>query len=82
MTLLTQPLAGFALRFSSPEYFAILLFGLTSVIALGRGALANALISLAIGLLVASVGTDPIYGAYRFTFGSPIFSRMASNSWW
>ena len=74
MTLLTQPLAGFALRFSSPEYFAILLFGLTSVIALGRGALANALISLAIGLLVASVGTDPIYGAYRFTFGSPILA--------
>jgi putative tricarboxylic transport membrane protein len=74
MTLLTQLLASFALRFSTPEYFAILLFGLTSVIALGRGAVANALISLALGLLVASVGTDPIYGAYRFTFGSPILA--------
>jgi putative tricarboxylic transport membrane protein len=74
MTLLTQPLASFALRFSTPEYFAILLFGLTSVIALGRGSLSNALISLAIGLIVASVGTDPIYGAYRFTFGSPILA--------
>src|ERR1043165_1230910 len=30
MVLLTQPLAKFALRFSSPEYFAILLFGLSS----------------------------------------------------
>jgi putative tricarboxylic transport membrane protein len=74
MTLLTQPLASFALRFSTPEYFAILLFGLTSVIALGRGSLANALISLAIGLLIASVGTDPIYGAHRLTFGSPILA--------
>jgi putative tricarboxylic transport membrane protein len=74
MTLLTQPLASFALGFSTPEYFAILLFGLTSVTALSRGSLGNALISLAIGLIIASVGTDPIYGAYRLTFGSPILA--------
>src|SRR5262245_22244831 len=74
MVLLTQPLADFALRFSSPEYFAILLFGLTSVVALGRGALPNALISLAVGLLIGTVGTDPIYGAYRLTFGSPLLA--------
>ena len=74
MVLLTQPLASFALRFSSPEYFAILLFGLTSVVALGRGALSNALISLAGGLLIACVGTDETYGAYRFTFDSRILA--------
>jgi putative tricarboxylic transport membrane protein len=74
MVLLTQPLASFALRFSSPEYFAIMLFGLTSVVALGRGSLSNALISLAVGLLIAAVGTDPIYGAHRFTFNSPILA--------
>src|SRR5215475_649521 len=74
MVALTQPLAHFALRFSTPEYFAILLFGLSSVVALGRGSLGHALISLSIGLLVASVGTDPIYGAYRFTFGLPILA--------
>jgi putative tricarboxylic transport membrane protein len=74
MVLLTQPLAHFALRFSSPEYFAILLFGLTSVVALGRGALSNALISLSAGLLIATVGTDETYGSYRFTFGSRILA--------
>jgi putative tricarboxylic transport membrane protein len=74
MVALTQPLAHFALRFSSPEYFAILLFGLTSVVALGRGSLGNALISLAVGLLIATVGTDETYGAYRFTFGSRILA--------
>lgn len=74
MVALTQPLAHFALQFSSPEYFAIVLFGLASVVALGSGSLANALISLAIGLLVASVGTDETYGAYRFTFGSRILA--------
>jgi putative tricarboxylic transport membrane protein len=74
MVLLTQPLAHFALRFSSPEYFAILMFGLTSVVALGRGALSNALISLSAGLLIACVGTDETYGAYRFTFGSRLLA--------
>jgi putative tricarboxylic transport membrane protein len=74
MVVLTQPLAHFALRFSSPEYFAILLFGLTSVVALGRGALPNALISLSAGLLIATVGTDETYGSYRFTFGSRILA--------
>jgi putative tricarboxylic transport membrane protein len=74
MVLLTQPLASFALRFSSPEYFVILLFGLTSVVALGHGSLANALISLSAGLLIATVGTDETYGADRFTFGSRILA--------
>lgn len=74
MVLLTQPIATFALRFSTPEYFAIVLFGLTSVVALGRGALSHALLSLAIGLLIATVGTDAIYGSYRFTFGMPILA--------
>jgi putative tricarboxylic transport membrane protein len=74
MVALTHPLASFALRFSSPEYFAILVFGLSSVVALGHGALGNALISLAVGLLIGTVGTDPIYGAYRFTFGSPLLA--------
>ena len=32
------------------------------------------MISLSVGLLISTVGTDPIYGAYRFTFGSPILA--------
>lgn len=74
MVLLTQPIAAFALKFSTPEYFAIVLFGLASVVALGRGSLSHAFLSLAIGLLIASVGTDAIYGSYRFTFGSPLLA--------
>jgi putative tricarboxylic transport membrane protein len=74
MVFLTKPVADFALRFSTPEYFAIVLFGLSSVIALGRGSLPNALISLALGILIGCVGTDAIYGSYRFTFGLPILA--------
>ncbi|MFZ0193849.1 MAG: tripartite tricarboxylate transporter permease, partial [Pseudolabrys sp.] len=74
MVALTEPLAKFALRFSSPEYFVIVMFGLLSVVAIGKGSLANAFISMSVGILISTVGTDPIYGAYRFTFGSPILA--------
>ena len=57
---IAEPLAVFALNFSAPEYFAIVFFGLASVISLGSGSLVNAFISSCIGLLIASVGTDPI----------------------
>ena len=74
MVFMTKPVATLALQFSTPEYFAIVLFGLASVIALGRASLANAFISLGLGLLIACVGTDAIYGSYRFTFGLPILA--------
>ncbi|MEW6767983.1 MAG: tripartite tricarboxylate transporter permease [Pseudomonadota bacterium] len=74
MVALTEPLAKFALRFSSPEYFVIVMFGLLSVVAIGKGSLANAFISMSVGILIATVGVDPIYGAERFTFGSPILA--------
>ncbi|MGA0024849.1 MAG: tripartite tricarboxylate transporter permease [Burkholderiales bacterium] len=74
MVLLAQPVAKIALTFSSPEYFAIIFFGLASVVSLGGGALANSLISLCAGLLLATVGVDDTYGAHRFTFGVPILA--------
>src|SRR5688572_18240198 len=71
MVALSKPVANIALRFSSPEFFAITAFGLASVVALGGGSLVNALISLCVGLLIASVGVDAIYGAERLAFGVP-----------
>jgi putative tricarboxylic transport membrane protein len=69
---LAVPFAKFALRFDAPEYFAILLFGLSGVVSLAGGSLAKALVSLCIGLLISSVGVDETYGADRFTFGVPM----------
>lgn len=74
MVLLAQPVARIALTFSTPEYFAILSFGLASVVSLGGSSLANALISLFAGLLIATVGVDDTYGAHRFTFGVPLLT--------
>jgi len=71
---MAHPFASFALKFDSPEYFAIILFGLTSVVALGGGSMINAFISLFLGLMIACVGVDGIYGAERFTFGVPMLA--------
>ena len=70
--VLAVPFAHFALRFDSPEYFAVVLLGLSGVVALGGASMTKALISLCIGLLLATVGVDDTYGVDRFTFGVPI----------
>jgi putative tricarboxylic transport membrane protein len=62
-------LSSFALRFSSPEYFLLATLGLVSCASLGSGAPARALLVAAFGLIMALVGTDPISGATRLTFG-------------
>lgn len=71
MVALTQPIAKIALSFSSPEFFAVVFFGLASVVTLSGASLVNSLISLCLGLLIATVGVDSIYGAERFAFGMP-----------
>jgi len=72
MVALAQPIANVALTFSTPEYFAVIFFGLVSVGSLGGGSVTNAFISLFFGLLISTVGVDDIYGAERFVFGVPL----------
>ena len=71
MVALTQPIAVIALKLSTPEFFAVVFFGLASVVTLSGASLVNSLISLCLGLLIATVGVDSIYGAERFAFGLP-----------
>jgi putative tricarboxylic transport membrane protein len=72
MVALAGPMSDAALKFDSPDYFAAVFFGLTTVVALAGKSLVNSVISLCIGLLVATIGIDSIYGTDRFTFGVPI----------
>jgi putative tricarboxylic transport membrane protein len=68
LMVLAPFLADFALRFSSPEYFALFVFGLTAVCALAGKSLPKALIAMTVGLMISTVGTD-LMGARRFVFG-------------
>ncbi len=72
MVALAGPMGEVALKFDSPDYFAAVFFGLTTVVALAGKSMVNSLISLCVGLLVATVGIDSIYGTDRFSFGVPI----------
>jgi len=69
LIVFTPMLASVALQFSSPEFFALAVLGLTVVASLG-GSLLLGLIGAMIGLFVASVGIDPMTGTLRYTFGN------------
>jgi putative tricarboxylic transport membrane protein len=62
--------ANLGLRFGPPEFFALMVMGMTLVTYLASGPLLNALVSAVIGLLLASVGQDIVTGEVRFAFGS------------
>ncbi|MGQ3279734.1 MAG: tripartite tricarboxylate transporter permease, partial [Shinella sp.] len=69
LLLLAMPLASLALKFGPAGYFAVGVFGLTSVAALSGGSLVKGLVCAAFGLALATIGIDPIAGTPRFTFG-------------
>src|SRR5712691_11778366 len=70
--LVGPALADFALAFGPAEYAALVLLGLLLVTQLSSGSQGKALLMVAFGLLLSTVGRDPIYGTERYTFG--IFS--------
>ena len=70
LVLLAKPLTALALKFGPPEFFSLMLVGLSLVIGLAGKSIALALISAALGLLIAMVGIDPVMGAPRFAFGN------------
>lgn len=70
LMLLAPLLAKAALRFGPPEYFALMLFGLSMVTYLCRGSVVKGLTMAVMGLAIATAGQDPISGTTRFTMGS------------
>jgi len=63
-------LAEFALKFSSFEYFWLVLMGLTCAVFLTSESPLKGFVSLFLGLLIASVGLNNPAGIPRFTFGN------------
>ncbi|MEL6963904.1 MAG: tripartite tricarboxylate transporter permease [Pseudomonadota bacterium] len=71
LILLTKPLAGVALYFTPPAYFSLGILGLSVIASLSSGSLIKGLMAGTIGLMIATVGTDPVSGVTRFTYGAP-----------
>jgi putative tricarboxylic transport membrane protein len=74
LALAAPPFARVALSFSTAEYFAVVLFGMASVVVLGSRSLVSALMSLFAGIVLGSVGTDSQYGVARLDFGISILA--------
>ncbi|MCB7372748.1 tripartite tricarboxylate transporter permease, partial [Bacteroides caccae] len=56
LCLISPQLAKLALKFSSPEFFMLAVFGLSIIASISGKSLAKGLISGAIGMLLATVG--------------------------
>ncbi len=64
-------LAEFALKFSSFEYFWLMILGLSGAIFIGNSSLLKASISLLLGLMVSCIGLENPAAYPRFTMGMP-----------
>lgn len=70
MTVLSPQISKFALKFSAPEYFALAIFGLSIIISVSGKSVIKGVMAGLFGLLIATIGIDPMSGYPRFTFGT------------
>jgi putative tricarboxylic transport membrane protein len=63
------PLALVAQKFTSPDYFSLMVLGLVMAVVLAHGSVLKAFAMVLIGLLLGLVGTDVSTGLTRYTFG-------------
>ncbi len=71
LSFIGKPVAGLALRFGPPEFFSLMVFGLSTVASLTGKSIVKAVIATVFGLMMATVGIDLVSGAPRYTFGNP-----------
>ncbi len=71
LILLTEPLSWLALAFKPTSYFGLGILGLSVIASMTGGSLIKGLAAAIVGMMIATVGTDPISGVTRFTFGVP-----------
>ena len=71
LVVATGPLARVALAFTPAAYFALGVLGLSVIAGLSGPSLIKGALAGVLGLMIATVGTDPVSGVARFTFGKP-----------
>ncbi|PWC13014.1 tripartite tricarboxylate transporter permease [Brenneria corticis] len=71
LVFLAPQLAKVALKFSAAENFALAIFGLSIISSIAGKSMIKGIIAGFIGLLIATVGLDPMTGFPRFTGGMP-----------
>ena len=69
LVLLAPFVAEEALKFGPPEFAALGVLGATVIASLGGHSMPKSFLAAAFGMLVASIGLDPVSGTRRMTFG-------------
>jgi putative tricarboxylic transport membrane protein len=69
LAFMAPPLAAMALKFGPPEYFSLMVLGLTVLTFLAGGSMLKSLMMACFGVVVGNVGLDLITAQPRFTFG-------------
>ncbi|MDQ0221141.1 tripartite tricarboxylate transporter permease [Peribacillus cavernae] len=69
LAFIGPPVAKIALNFGPPEFFALMVLGLTLVVGLMGKSLIKGMMASVFGLTLAMVGTDSLTGVARFAFG-------------
>jgi len=68
LMVLSPPLAELALKFGPPEYFSLMVLGLTLLSFLSSSSIAKSMTMAGAGLFLGTVGLDNLTGLPRFTF--------------
>ena len=68
LQLFAPPLAKVSLMFGPPEYFILAIFGMTIIASLSEKMIVKGYIAGFLGMLIATIGMDPLLGVPRFTF--------------
>lgn len=69
LIFLTPYVGEMALVFGAPEYFSLMLFALIVTGSVGTDNALKGIIIVGFGLLISLIGSDPIIGVERLTFG-------------
>jgi putative tricarboxylic transport membrane protein len=70
LAFLAPPLAEAALAFGPPEFFSLMVFGFVVLSNVTGGSLIKSLMMAVVGLIIGTIGLDPVTGNPRFTFGA------------
>ena len=71
LLFLAPSLSKVSLSFRSPDYFALMILGLTAIAAFSsKGQFLKAMMMVVLGLMLASVGQDSLSDITRFTFNN------------
>lgn len=70
LMLLAEPISDLALLFQTPDKFSLVLLAVVTVSVVSRGSIWRSIIAMTLGLMISTIGIDPMVPKGRFDFGS------------